>query len=98
LHAGTPITWVQPQFANLTAHEIDNSFEVEGLWEEIDKCNSFDGIAGADEGAQVPSKRGRIAGNVRDLRRAYLAEQRRHFGAEPGAWRVDDDETGPIDI
>ena len=98
MHAGTPVTWVQRPFAKLSAHEIDNSFEVEGLWEEIDKRGSVDGIAVGNEGAQVPGQRGRIARDVSDLRRAYLAEHRRYLGAEPGAWRVDDDETGPIDI
>src|SRR5580698_39630 len=77
---------------DLSAAEMDDRFEVEGLREEVGQRDGFDCVAVGDEGAQVAGERGGVAGDVDQRGHGDGGEERDDFCAEAGAGRVDYDE------
>lgn len=71
--------------------EGDDTFEVSGLWEEVEGLDFFQLVACLDEFGEVAHLGGGVAGDVDDAEGGEVEELVEEGVAAACAWRVDDD-------
>lgn len=74
----------------LVALEVDDRFAVEGLREQVDRCD-LDGGEGAllDKALEVAGQSCRVAAHVGDITGARAGDKVDRLGREARAWRID---------
>src|SRR5580658_7326573 len=74
------------------AAQMDHCFQMEGVRKQVGQGDGVNCVPRCNEGAQVTSERGGVAGDVDERGRADLGEEGSDLRAEAGARRIHNDE------